>query len=323
MRTRKAVITAAGRGARLFPAADTVQKSMYPIVDRDGMTKPVIQVIAEEALDSGIEELCVVCAPGDEEAYIRQFTMLRDTLAGRAERSGLAKQYAERVGVLLDRLSFAVQEQPLGYGHAVYCAKDFVGREPFLLLLNDHLYVSDVAAKRSAQQLLELADREECAVIGVRETREHMIGRYGTVTGKRLPSETGVYQVERLLEKPSLSQAELSLMTAGLRAGHYLCVFGMYVLPHTIFRILEEQMEREDPEGQGHQLTSSLQELARSEKCLALEIRGRRYDIESRFGMLEAQLALSLAGNDRDEVLATVVEVLTQAIRTCDGENGA
>ena len=135
----KAVITAAGRGVRLYPVADTVQKAMLPLMDRDGLTKPVIQIIAEGALESGIEEICIVCAPGDAARYREQLTRLHDNVLEGYEGVGWAQDQAVRLENLIRRLSFAVQEEPLGYGHAVYCAKDFVGGERFLLLLGDVL----------------------------------------------------------------------------------------------------------------------------------------------------------------------------------------
>lgn len=323
MAIRKAVITAAGRGVRLYPVADTVQKSMLPLIDRDGLTKPVIQIIAEEALDSGIEAICIVCAPGDEERYRAQLAQLRENLLSVHAGVEWAAAQAERLDKLRACLSFAVQEEALGYGHAVHCAKDFVGEESFLLLLGDHLYLSHEPGKRCAEQLIDLAAREDCAVAAVRATREHLINRYGTVSGRREADLPGVYTIETIREKPSLSMAELKLHTPGLRAGHYLCFFGMHVLPHRIFTLVEEEMDRHgDGEG-GTQLTPALQELARRERYLAAELRGERRDIGANFGLLQAQLALGLAGAERDTMLATIVELMAEHNRGVDPPEGA
>jgi UTP--glucose-1-phosphate uridylyltransferase len=309
----KAVVTAAGRGVRLYPAADTVQKAMLPVVDRDGLAKPVIQIIAEEALDSGIEEICIVCAPGDEERYLNQFRSLRDNLLQAFVSVDWARDQAARIDNLLKRLRFAVQHQPQGYGHAVSCARDFANGEPFLLLLSDHLYRSHVAGKRCARQLLEVAESAESAVAAVHATREHLVGRYGTVSGRRLPERQGLYQVQAILEKPSISRAELELQTPGLRAGHYLCFFGMHVLTPTIFDLLEE-VRAENASGNGElQLTPALNLLAKREQYLALEVEGSRYDIGTRFGTLPAQVALALAGQDRNELMATLLELVAEA----------
>jgi UTP--glucose-1-phosphate uridylyltransferase len=310
MKVRRAVITAAARGERLYPVADTIQKAMLPVVDLDGLHKPVIQIIAEEAFSSGIEEICVVCAPGDGERYVSAFTSLRDNLVKSYKGSDWATQQADKIDYLLSRLQFAEQAEALGYGHAVYCARDFVQGEPFLLLLGDYLYVSAVAGQRCAAQLVALATQQECSVSAVNPTIEHQIGRYGTLTGKHVPAQQGVYEIEKIIEKPSLSTAELELQTSGLRAGYYLCFFGMHVLTPTIFNILE----RHQSQGTGNLLlTPALQELAETEKYLALEVKGTRYDLSRRHGLLRAQLALGLAGEAHDETLTTMVELLAEA----------
>jgi UTP--glucose-1-phosphate uridylyltransferase len=310
---RKAVITAAGRGVRLFPAVDTVQKGMLPFVDCDGLSKPVVQIIAEEALESGIEEICIVCAPGDEPRYLSQLKLLHDNLLEVYRRNDWAQELAHRLEKICKCLYFVVQEEPLGYGHAVHCAKEFVGKESFLLLLSDHLYVSDLPGERCAEQVMQLARAEGCAVAAVQATREHLIGRYGTVRGKRVSERSGVCTIEKIEEKPSLSLAELELYTPGLRAGHYLCFFGMHVLGHTIFDLLEESMKEGSDNGGGLQLTPALNALAQREKYLALEVSGSRYDIGAKFGMLQAQVAMAMAGEDSDQVLATLVDVLAEA----------
>ncbi len=115
----KAVITAAGRGARQYPASDTVQKAMLPLVDRDGLTKPVLQIIAEEALESGIEEICVVAAPGDEDVYRHDFASYAANLRSAYKGIDWAEAQARRLIDLEQRLTFAVQPEPEGYGHAV------------------------------------------------------------------------------------------------------------------------------------------------------------------------------------------------------------
>jgi len=309
---RKAVITAAGRGVRLYPVADTVQKAMLPIVDRDGLTKPVIQIIAEEALESGIDEICVVCAPGDDKRYREQLSLLREDLLATYAGVEWAQAQAQRLDNLIRRLCFAVQQEPRGYGHAVHCAKEFVGKEAFLLLLGDHLYISD-SDQRCAQQLINVAKRENCAVAAVQATREHLVGRYGTLSGKRVPDTQGLYQIDKIVEKPSLSQAELELQTPGLRVGHYLCFFGMHVLPHHVFDILDEEWASAEKVNGELQLTPALNELAGREKYFALELAGTRYDIGARFGLLQTQLALGIAGRDHAELLTVIIDLLAEA----------
>lgn len=310
MRIKKAVITAAARGERLYPVADTIQKAMLPVVDIDGLHKPVIQIIVEEAFASGIEEICIVCAPGDGQRYIDAFTSLRDNLVKSFKSVDWAKEEAQKIDQLLSRIQFAEQKDARGYGHAVYCAKEFVNNEPFLLLLGDYLYVSYLSNKRCAAQLIDLATKEACSVSAVNPTIEHQIHRYGTLTGKHLPNQEGIYQIEKLIEKPSLSTAELELQTPGLRAGYYLCFFGIHVFTPLVFSLLEKEISRE---GANVLLTPVLQNLAVAEKYLALEVKGNRYDLSRKHGLLRAQIALGLAGEAHDETLTTIVELLAEA----------
>lgn len=310
MNIKKAVITAAARGERLYPVSDTVQKSMLPIIDTDGINKPIIQIIAEEAFSSGIEEICIICAPGDETKYVESFKSLHSSLIKAYKHDEWAQQQAKNIQNLLERCSFKVQQEPNGYGDAVYQAKQFVKNDPFLLLLGDYLYVSDALGKNCAQQLIEIAVKEDCSVSAVNPTIEHQIRRYGTLTGKSIPSYNGAYQIERILEKPSVSRAELELQTAGLRAGYYLCFFGMHVFKPVIFDFLEKAIHSGK---ENVLLTPSQQELALKEKYLALEIQGTRYDTSKKFGLMQAQIALGLAGCIRNEVLSSIVQILAES----------
>lgn len=307
MHVTRAVITAAGRGARQYPACDTVQKAMLPLVDRDGLTKPLLQIIAEEALESGIEELCVVCAPGDEPHYRRQLELSAEALREGFRGVPWAVEQARRLGELNARLRFVEQAEPEGYGHAVWCARTFVGDRPFLLLLGDHLYVSR-ADRRCARQLLDLAAEEDCAVSAVQETREHLIRQYGTVSGKRLPGRPNAYAIEEVIEKPDPTLAELRLQVSGLRAGHYLCFFGMHVLTPGLMALLDEAVAENRRDAGQIQLTPALQALAARERYLALETLGTRHNLGVKFGHVDAQIALALSGRDRAQILALVLE---------------
>ncbi len=317
MQVRKAIITAAGRGSREYPSLTAVQQAMLPMVDGDGLVKPVIQIIAEEALDSGIEEICVVTAPGDEAVYRAHFQGLETNFqtCGHAD---WTQEQRRRLTDLERRLTFAVQETPGGYGHALWCARQFAGHEPFLLLVSDHLYVSG-EKRRCARQVIELAAAQECAVAAVQATREHLIHQYGTLAGKRISGLTNVFQIDTIVEKPTPSEAEQLLHVPGLRVGHYLCLFGMHVLTPGIFEILDGHV-RDNRRDRGEiQLTPALQELARAERYLAAQTNGRRYNIGVRFGSLEAQIALAMAGRDRDEVLMRLMELFLQTgMKTSD-----
>lgn len=273
MKIKKAVITAAGKNQRALP--------LQTLIDRDGQEKSVLGILVEQALHANVEQICVVTWPGDE------------------------KRYSQATGSYGSAVRFVQQLEPRGYGHAIYCAREFIGNDPFLHMVGDHLYVS--ASQTCAQRLVELAESEMCSVSGVQATRENLLPRFGTVAGRRMPGRTGLYRVETVLEKPTPTEAEQRLMVPGLRAGHYLCFFGIHVLTPTVIGILGRLLaEAHDPPT----LSAALAELARHEQYLALEDPGRRYDIGARYGLLTAQLALALNGQDRAQVLSNVLELL-------------
>jgi UTP--glucose-1-phosphate uridylyltransferase len=159
--------------------------------------------------------------------------------------------------------------------------------------------------------LLDIASAEACAVSAVQATHESKLPYYGAVGGKRLPGHTGLYQVERVLEKPTPTVAEQKLIIPGLRAGHYLCFFGMHVLTPGVMDILQERITNTGTQGGVH-LSEALAKTAEHERYLACELQGRRYDIGVPYGLFTAQLALALNGPNRDEVLVHLVEMLAQ-----------
>jgi len=308
MNVRKAVIPVAGRGLRSCGAGDAVPQALLPLVDRDGLVKPVVQIIAEEAIDSGIEEIVLVTAPGEEAVYRRCFPGARS--ADHAARASVVPgQQTARLADVGRRLRYVTQEQPAGFGHAVWCARDAVGSEPFLLLVGDHLCISG-EDRRCAREVLDLAAEQQCSVAAVQATREHLIHRFGTVAGRRFAGFPNVFQIERIIEKPTPSVAEQQLHVSGLRVGHYLCFFGMQVITPAIFDILGAEIERHRPDEGVIQLTPAMQELAKRERFLAVQVNGRRYDVGNKYGLLEAQVALAMSGVDRDDVLARMIELL-------------
>ena len=253
-------------------------------MDRDGVQKTALSIIIEEVLHAGIEEICVVIIPGDQDAY------------------------RAAAGAHASRLHFVEQKQPLGYGHAVACAGNFVGRESFLLLVGDHLYVSH-GERSCAEQLVAVAQAQDCSVSAVQATHESKLPYYGAVGGRLVPGTPGLYQVEKVIEKPTPTEAEQKLTVPGLRAGQYLCFFGMHVLTPYVMEFLAETLSGAS-EPAPLQLTSALATLSGRERYLACELKGRRYDIGVRYGLLIAQLALALDGQDRDEVLTNLIELL-------------
>ncbi|MBL9209762.1 MAG: UTP--glucose-1-phosphate uridylyltransferase [Opitutaceae bacterium] len=275
MRIRKVLVTAANPRQRTLP--------LQTLIDPAGEPKSALQVVLEEAAGAGVEEFGVVVCPGDETAY------------------------AEATGPLRSRVRFIVQDAPRGYGHAVLCGRPFTGDEPFLHLVGDHLHVSQ-AATSCARQLLDIAAAENAPVSAVQPTRESQLTSFGAVGGRLVGGARPLYHVEAVIEKPTPTVAEQQLIVPGLRAGFYLCFFGMHVLDRDIYDLLEEQ-RRAAPDGPLG-LSPALHALASRRRYLAFSIAGRRFDIGAPYGLLFAQLALSLSGRDRDRVLTQLVELL-------------
>lgn len=276
MEVQKALITAAADDQRTLP--------LQSLVDRDGETRTALCILIAEVLSAGIESIGVVINPDDQAAY-----------------RAAAGDYA-------DRVVFIGQEQALGYAHAIHCGAAFTAEEPFLLLVGDHLYISGTD-RSCAQQLVQIARAENCAVSAVQATHESKLPFYGAVGGHLVDAAQRTYQIENVLEKPTPTEAEQKLIVPGLRAGYYLCFFGMHVLtPGVQDELARHLASSEDP--RSINLRQALAKLATTERYLAAELDGRRYDFGVKFGLLTAQLALSLSGPDRDEVLSNLVELL-------------
>jgi UTP--glucose-1-phosphate uridylyltransferase len=320
MKVRKAVITAAGRGTRQYPASTTVQKEMFPLVDTDGLTKPTVQIIAEEALDAGIEELCIVTAPGDEEMYRKHFHGLSEDLLPAFKGKEWALRESEQLNRIERSLHFTTQPSPEGYGHAVYCAREWVGDEPFLLLLGDHVYTSsDPARRRCARQVVEVFERTGQTVSSVKRTAERLLHLFGTVRGAPVEGEERLYRVEAMVEKPSPERAATDLRTPGLAAGEYLCFFGMHVFTPEIFECLAYNIQHDIREKGEFQLTSAQAMLSEREPYLAFEALGERYDMGVPFGLAETQLALALHSPMREEMIASLIRILADQGRSYQG----
>jgi len=275
MQIRKAVITAAGKEQRTLP--------MQTLFDQHGQERSVLSLVVREAVRAGISEICIVVWPGDEEPYAR---LLADDSA---------------------RLTFVRQSEARGYAHAVSCAREFVRDEAFLHFVGDHIYVG-AEARGSARQLVDAAARENCAISAVQVTRENLLPHYGAVGGQPVPGKPEIYRVETVLEKPTPTEAEQRLVVPGLRSGQYLCFYGMHVLTPAIFDILSTLLAA-SPTGRVS-LSSALAVLAQREQYLAMIQRGQRFDVGVKYGLFKAQLALALNGEDGDEVLAELIDVL-------------
>jgi UTP--glucose-1-phosphate uridylyltransferase len=280
MKITKALITAAGRRQRTLP--------LQTLIDRDGVERSVLHILLNEVVQAGVESIGVVVHPGDETAY------------------------ASVAGDHAGRLYFVQQAQPLGYGDALYAARTFIGDDPFLHLVGDHLYVQR-DDQSCAQRVIEVAQTAACTVSAVQATRESLLPYYGVIGGRRISGHSDLYRVDTVMEKPTPTVAEQQLLIPGLRAGHYLCFFGMHVLTPTVMEILGRQLAAAQPDALTKvTLSSALAELAGREQYLAFEQQNSRYDLGVRYGLLNAQMALALNGQDRDEVLARLLELLAQ-----------
>ena len=273
MQIPKAVVTAAAPNQRTL--------ALQTVIDRDGQEKAILRVIVEEIRRANVDEIAVVIAPNDEAAYTRAV--------------------ADRT------IQFVHQMGPKGYANALYSARHFVKDDAFLHLVGDHIYIGG-NGESSSKRLVEVAAHEGCSISAVQATRETQLAHYGTIGGQRLPGRPDLYRVDRVIEKPTPTEAEQSLNVSGLRAGHYLCFFGMHVFTPVFMELLEQKTQAE----QAISVSGILAELAGREQYLALELKSRRYDVGVKYGLFQAQLALALSGKDRDMVLAHLVENLAQ-----------
>lgn len=278
MKPGRAVITAAGARTRDIP--------LQRMVDRNGRTRSVISIILDEVVAAGIDDVCLVVAPGYEERY-----------ADSARDSGL-------------KLTLLPQHGPPGYGRAIQCASGYVAGQPFLHIVGDHLF-SSRSGEGCARQLVATADEHDCSVSGVRSTRESQLPYFGAVGGRRIHGEERLFAVERVLEKPTPTVAEQELLVPGLRAGHYLCFLSLHVFSPTVMQLLDERVagaaDRDPVE-----LSSVLNELAQRELYIAQEAAWDYHALDGVYGMMFAQMALALEGQDRDRVLTRLVEMLAR-----------
>ncbi|MBW4619519.1 MAG: UTP--glucose-1-phosphate uridylyltransferase [Cyanosarcina radialis HA8281-LM2] len=272
---RKAVIPAAGFGTRLFPATKAVKKELFPIVDRHGRAKPVIMAIAEELISAGIEEIGIVVQPGDRSLFADFFhappkSELFDKLS---RENQIYSQYIQDLG---NKITILTQDRQEGYGHAVFCAKSWVGDEPFLLSLGDHVYLSATEIS-CARQILDVYDRVNQSVVGLTTMPAEIIHKAGCVAGI-WQEFNSIISIAQLTEKPDIAYAQTHLRVEGMAENIFLCVFGLYVLTPKIFDYLAANINSNIREKGEFQLTSSLDRLRQAEGMTGYLIQGRCFD---------------------------------------------
>lgn len=280
---RKAVIPAAGFGTRLFPATKVVKKELFPIIDGDGRAKPVILAIVEEAISAGIEEIGIVVQPEDKKIFKALFH--RPPKAELFEKlSPQNQEYSKYLVDLGDKITLLVQDKQEGYGHAVYAAKEWVKDEPFILMLGDHIYGSNIV-KYCASQVLEVYEQVNHSVIGLTKMPAELLHKLGCVTGVWQKKKT-ILSVTEISEKPTIEYARQHLHIKGMLDDEFLCIFGLYALTPKIFDCLREDIENNIRLKGEFQLTTCLDKLRQQEKISGYVVEGKCFDI----GLADAYL---------------------------------
>lgn len=274
-KVRKAVIPAAGFGTRLFPATKAVKKELFPIIDKDGRAKPVIMIIVEEAISAGIEEVGIVVQSGDREVF-EDFFKASPSPELFNKLSPQNQEYSKYIQSLGSKITVLTQEKQEGYGHAVFCAKEWVKDEPFLLLLGDHVYSSDTE-KSCASQMIEIYEQVKQSVISLTVMPGEIINKAGCVKGI-WQEQDYLLSITQLWEKPELEFARKNLRVEGMAEDQFLCIFGMYVLTPKIFDFLEAHINNNFRERGEFQLTSCLDELRAAEGMTGYLVKGQYFD---------------------------------------------
>lgn len=287
MKVRKAIIPAAGLGTRFLPATKAQPKEMLPIVD-----KPTLQFIIEEAIDSGIEEILIIT--GRNKSSIENHFDKSVELEIELEKSGKI-ELLEEIRKISDmaNIHYIRQKEPKGLGHAIHCAKSFIGNEPFAVLLGDDIVYNP--EKPCLKQMIEIYDEYKTTILGVQEVNEDDVSKYGIVDGNCI--EDSIYKVRDLVEKPSKEEAPSNI-----------AILGRYIINPAIFEILENVKPGKNGE---IQLTDGLKDLAKIEAMYAYVFKGKRYDVGNKLGFLEATVEYALR---RDEIKEEFLEFLTDTV---------
>ena len=292
---KKAIITAAGKGTRQYPATNAVQKELFPLVDRDGISKPTIQIIIQEAMNAGIEDIAIIVQPGEEKQFQMHFQGLSKSEKGSFRGKAWGLEQSKQLEKMQRAITYIHQTEQHGFGHAVYCAHEWAGDDPVLLMLGDHVYLSQVEAS-CAEQLVNLYDRFHKSIFAVQQTPIDELYLYGTVAGQVLDPRLGLYQLNKILEKPTAKAARAHLVIPELPPKMFLTIFGMYLLTPTVFKLLASHVENDVRDKGEIQLTTALAELIEKEGAIGYEVAGERMDMGTPLGYLQTQFKLAQNG---------------------------
>ena len=273
MKVKKAVIPAAGLGTRFLPATKAQPKEMLPIVD-----KPTIQYIIEEAVASGIEEILIITGRNKraiEDHFDKSIELEMDL---KSKKKDDLLEIVDDISNMAD-IYYIRQKEPKGLGHAIHCAKTFVGNEPFAVMLGDDVVDAKVPCLK---QLIDVYNEYNTTILGVQEVAKEDVNKYGIIAHKHI--EDRVYKVKDLVEKPSIEDAPSNI-----------AILGRYIISPDIFNILEHTA----PGAGGEiQLTDALKELLKNEAMYAYVFEGKRYDVGDKLGFLKATVEFALKRDD-------------------------
>lgn len=293
---KKAIIPIAGYGTRLFPATKAVPKALFPIIDQDGIAKPIIQLIIEEALSAGVEEVCLVAQP-------HQVTPITDYFTGDVPEAIRAKPelaiQADRLTEIGECLQFAIQAEPQGFGHAIYCAKDFANEEPVMILLGDHIYIPDSEVS-CAKQLVDVYTKVEMSVTSLDVCDEKELTLNGIVQGTVHNDNPDIFRLARIAEKPSVDYAREHMRVEGIwdtqETYKYLCHFGIDLLTPLLFDILDYNYRNQILTHGEIQLRDAMGEMVKQEGMYGCRVAGTRYDTGNPKELLNTTYAFGLHG---------------------------
>jgi UTP-glucose-1-phosphate uridylyltransferase len=276
---RKAVIPVAGFGTRLYPATRMLRKEFIPVIDKDGLLKPVILMLIEELYNGGIEEIClIVGSEGDIELYKKcLLEPLSEEHIGKL--SPEAKKYEEKIAQISKRLVFRIQKERLGFGHAVFQSRDFCMDEPVLLLLGDTIYYSDTD-KPCCTQLIEAYEKINQPIVSICEVPLQDVSNFGIIAGQWTDGTYKMMRINQFIEKPDSSFAEKHLSVGDQSGGQkYYSVFGQYILTPEIFKELEKNVQKGNAKNGEYQLTDAIAAMIDKSALYAFVPDGKMLDI--------------------------------------------